>query len=109
MKRQGGLPDNYGVEVLEPFKETMAQEINRVLQFFYAQSQVGAVGLILLAGGCAAIEGADVLIQAKTGTRTVVANPFARMEVASRVRKEALLRDAPALLVACGLALRSFD
>jgi len=109
MKRQGGLPDNYAVEVLEPFKETMAQEINRALQFFYAQSQVGAVDLILLAGGCAAIDGADVLIQAKTGTRVAVANPFLRMDVASRVRKEALLRDAPSLLVACGLALRSFD
>lgn len=109
MKRQGGLPDNYTVEVLEPFKETMAQEINRALQFFYAQSQVGAVDLILLAGGCAAIDGADVLIQAKTGTRVAVANPFLRMDVASRVRREALLRDAPALLVACGLALRSFD
>jgi type IV pilus assembly protein PilM len=109
MKRQGGLPDNYASEVLEPFKETMAQEINRALQFFYAQSQIGAVDLILLAGGCAAIEGSDVLIQAKTGTRVAVANPFARMDVASRVRKEALTRDAPALLVACGLALRSFD
>lgn len=109
MKRQGGLPENYGVEVLEPFKETMAQEINRALQFFYAQSQVGAVDMILLAGGCAAIEGVGTLIQAKTGTRVEVANPFAKMDVASRVRKESLLRDAPAMLVACGLALRSFD
>ena len=28
-KRQGGLPDNYVPEVLEPFKEAMAQQVNR--------------------------------------------------------------------------------
>jgi type IV pilus assembly protein PilM len=41
--RQGGLPDNYGPEVLDPFKETMALEVNRALQFFYSSSQVSAV------------------------------------------------------------------
>ncbi len=38
-KRQGGLPENYIAEVLEPFKETMALEVNRALQFFYSSSQ----------------------------------------------------------------------
>ena len=52
-KRQGGLPDNYGPEVLEPFKESMAQQVNRSLQFFYSSSQVGQADRIVLAGGCA--------------------------------------------------------
>jgi len=30
-KRQGGLPDNYVPEVLEPFKEAMAQQVSRSL------------------------------------------------------------------------------
>lgn len=108
-KRQGGLPDNYEPEVLEPFKSSMAMEISRALQFFYSASQIGAVDHIFVAGGCAAIPGITEVIENKTGTKTSVANPFASMSLASRIRGEVLNNDAPAMMVACGLALRSFD
>lgn len=108
-KRQGGLPDNYEPEVLQPFKESMAQEVNRALQFFYSSSQVGAVDHVVIAGGCASIEGIAELIQSKIDTTTTIANPFANMTISSRVKAEALANDAPALMIACGLALRSFD
>ena len=108
-KRQGGLPDNYQPEVLQPFMESMAQEVNRALQFFYSSSQVGAVDHVVIAGGCASIEGIDKLIQSKIVTSVTVANPFKNMSVSSRVKAEALANDAPALMIACGLALRSFD
>ena len=108
-KRQGGLPDNYEPEVLEPFKESMAQEVNRALQFFYSSSQVGAVDLVVVAGGCASIEGVGELIESKIDTPVAVANPFEGMSVSSRVKGDALANDAPALMIACGLALRSFD
>jgi type IV pilus assembly protein PilM len=108
-KRQGGLPDNYGPEVLDPFKETMALEVNRALQFFYSSSQVGAVDRVVLAGGCASIDGIAGLIESKCGTRVAVANPFADTPVASSVRGQALKNDAPALMISFGLALRSFD
>lgn len=108
-KRQGGLPDNYGPEVLRPFMESMAQEINRALQFFYSSSQVGTVDHVVIAGGCASIVGIDSLVQSKIDTPVSIANPFANMTAAARVRAEALSNDAPALMIACGLALRSFD
>lgn len=108
-KRQGGLPDNYGPEVLEPFKEAMAQQVSRSLQFFYSASQYSHVDHIVLAGGCASIPGADEVIADKTGTPVVVANPFANMALSSRVRAPALGNDAPAMMIATGLALRSFD
>jgi len=108
-KRQGGLPDNYDPEVLEPFKSSMAMEISRALQFFYSASQIGAVDHIFVAGGCAAIPGAVEAIEAKTGTRCSAANPFAGMTVAPRIRKEVIQNDAPAMMIATGLALRSFD
>lgn len=108
-KRQGGLPDNYEPEVLRPFMESMAQEVNRALQFFYSSSQVGAVDIVVAAGGCASIAGIDTLIQSKIDTPVLVANPFANMTAASRVRADALTNDAPAMMIACGLALRSFD
>lgn len=108
-KRQGGLPENYGPEVLEPFKDSMAQQINRALQFFYAASQHDNVDHLVLAGGCASIQGVDETIRAKTGVPVTIANPFSGMNVASKVKKEALANDTPALMIATGLALRSFD
>ena len=108
-KRQGGLPDNYGPEVLDPFKETMALEVNRALQFFYSSSQVGAVDQVVLAGGCASIDGIAGLIESKCGTRVAVANPFAETSMAPGIKGQALKNDAPALMISFGLALRSFD
>ena len=108
-KRQGGLPDNYEPEVLQPFRESMTQEVNRALQFFYSSSQVRAVDHVVIAGGCASISGIDKLISAKLDTKVTIANPFVNMSVASRVRADALANDAPAMMIACGLALRSFD
>lgn len=108
-KKQGGLPDNYGPEVLDPFKEAMAQQVSRSLQFFFSSSQYNNVDHIVLAGGCASILGIDELISEKLGTTTSIANPFANMALSSRVKPHALNSDAPALLIACGLAMRSFD
>lgn len=108
-KRQGGLPGNYEPEVLEPFKQTMAQEIKRALQFFYSSSQVGEVDAVILAGGCASINGIATLIEQEIGKKVTIANPFAHMSIADRVKKEPLMNDTPAMMIACGLALRSFD
>lgn len=108
-KRQGGLPDNYVPEVLDPFKEAMAQQVSRSLQLFYAGSEYSEVDQILLAGGSTSIPGIDDLITEKVGTPTAIANPFANMSLANRVKAQALSNDAPALMIACGLALRSFD
>jgi type IV pilus assembly protein PilM len=108
-KRQGGLPDNYMPEVLEPFKEAMAQQVSRSLQFFFSSSQYSSVDHIVLAGGSASIPGVDELIESKLGTPTTIANPFANMSVASKIRSQTLSNDAPSLMIACGLAMRSFD
>lgn len=108
-KKQGGLPDDYDSEVLIPFKEAVVQQITRSLQFFFAAGQFHDVDYILLAGGSASIADLDRLIEERTGTRTLIANPFADMALGSKVNAGALASDAPALMIACGLALRSFD
>ncbi len=109
LKKVGGLPDNYIPEVLEPFKETMSQQVSRFLQFFYTSGQHHTVDMIALAGGCASIPGIDELIESQLGIKTVIANPFANMELSSKVNAQALSNDAPSLMIACGLAMRSFD
>lgn len=109
LKKSGGLPDNYIPEVLEPFKETIAQQVGRFLQFFYTSGQHNTVDLIALAGGCASIPGIDELVESQLGITTVIANPFANMSLSSKVNPQSLSKDAPSLIIACGLALRSFN
>lgn len=108
-KRQGGLPESYEVEVLEPFKEALVQQVSRLLQFFYAGSDFNRVDQVVLAGGCASIAGIGSLVEEQLGVPTVIANPLANMALGPRVQAHALAQDAPALMIACGLALRSFD
>ncbi len=108
-KRNGGLPDSFESEVLGPFRETLALEVARALQFFFTSTQYNEVSHILLAGGSAMIPGLDDAVAARTQVNTLIANPFASMELASRIRPRQLAQDAPALMIACGLALRRFD
>lgn len=108
-KKQGGLPDDYEPEVLEPFKDAVVQQVARSLQFFFSSSQYNDVDHIILAGGVSSMEGLAELVQEKLGTPSTIANPFADMSISSRVNAVALSSDAPAMMIACGLALRSFD
>ncbi len=108
-KKQGGLPDDYQEEVLEPFKEAVLQQVTRSLQFFFSSSQYDDVDYIVLAGGTSSIDGLAGMIETKLGTPTIVANPFVDMSLSSRVDADALANDAPAMMISCGLAMRSFD
>jgi len=108
-KRQGGLPENYEAEVLQPFMDTLALEVARAIQFFFSSSQFNRVDHILLAGGCAMIPGLDEIVATRAQSSTMIANPFASMALSSRIKPKQLTLDAPALLIACGLAMRRFD
>lgn len=108
-KRKGTLPESYDTEVLQPYSETLAMEIGRAMQLFTTSTQYRQVDQILLAGGGAMIPGIDEVVSQRTGTPTMVVNPFANMAVNSKIRPQALTADAPSLFVACGLAMRRFD
>ena len=108
-KRDGGLPEEYDADVLQPFVEKMGLEIARALHFFFSSTPHNQVAQIVLSGGCAAIPGVDAAINRRTQVPTVIANPFINMEVSSKIRAKTLGQDAPSLMVACGLALRRFD
>ncbi|HDZ16198.1 hypothetical protein LCGC14_0774650 [marine sediment metagenome] len=109
-KKDGSLPEDYIPKVLEPFKRSMAMTVTRALQFFFsASTQYQTIDHIILAGGCASIDGIDTMIEQETGTSTSIVNPFAEMSLGSRVKIQALTNDAPSMMIACGLAMRSFD
>ena len=108
-KRHGGLPDNYITDVLDPFKRAMVQQIARSLQFFVSSSANRGIDSIVLAGGCSSIVGVEKLVEQNLGIPAYVANPFINMALSNKVKPQSLSNDAPAMMTACGLALRSFD
>ena len=108
-KRTGGLPETYDAEVLRPFMENAALEIQRAMQFFFTSSQFNSIEHILLVGGSAVIPGLEEVVSARTQVNTLIANPFASMALNPRIQLKKLVADAPSLMIACGLAMRRFD
>jgi type IV pilus assembly protein PilM len=110
VKKEGGLPDNYQTEVLDPFIDDMCQQVSRSLQFFLA-SGAGREQpeKILICGGCANIAGAAEVIKSRVGIEAEKGDPLGQMKLSSRAKTQSVKKDATALLTACGLALRSFD
>ena len=109
LKRSGTPPDNYEAEILHPFIENLAQEVARALQFFFTSTPYNEVHHIILAGGSVLVPGVAELVGQRTNVNTLLADPFAGMAISPRIRAKQLAADAPALMVACGLALRKFD
>jgi len=107
-KKSGDLPENYGHELLTPFLESAALEVTRAIQFFYTSTPYTRVDQLFLAGGCALIPGLLDLIANRTKISTAVISPFKGMTLGPSVRESALRAEAPAYLVACGLAMRRF-
>ena len=108
-KRKGGLPDSYENEVLQPFMQSLSTEVARALQFFTSSTQYNRVDHLVLAGGCAAIPAIDAMVQDRTQVNTIIANPFQSMSLATKVKQQQATIDAPALLIACGLAMRGVN
>ncbi len=108
-KRHGGLPENYEHDVLVPFIGNVVGEVSRAMQLFLTSTQFTEVNYIILSGGCATLAGLGDAVAASTQVNTLVANPFEQMTLSGRIKPRQLQADAPALMIACGLALRRFD
>ena len=108
-KKAGDLPEGYERELLGPFLESAALEVTRAIQFFFTSTPYTRIDQIFLAGGCAIIPGLVELVADRTKISASVVSPFKGMQLAPNVREKQLRIEAPAYLVACGLAMRRFD
>lgn len=102
------LPPNYVFEVLAPFQTILIQQIRRAIQMFLTSSGADKVDYLLVSGGTASIEGLEKLLTDELGIHTIIANPFNSMEIGKTINADKLAKIAPQLMVATGLALRSF-
>lgn len=108
--RNGELTADFVEDALPRFADQAAQQIDRSLQFFFSSSsQHERIDQILLAGGCALLPEIDTRIGETLGIPTAVANPLAGMRASQAARRNRVESEAPALMVATGLALRAFD
>ncbi len=107
-KLTNDLAPNYTFEVLAPFHTILVQQIRRAIQMFLTASGKEKIDYLVISGGSALVEGVEQLLTEELGIHTVIANPFAGMEISDNINKEELIHTAPRFMVASGLALRSF-
>ncbi len=107
-KKRNELPEDLVRGYVEPFKQTAAQQISRSLQFYYSSGTHGELEVLLLAGGVSALPELASTVEQELGIQTQVANPFSGMVFGSKVNRAKFDGDASSLVLACGLALRSF-
>ncbi|ALT78297.1 MAG: pilus assembly protein PilM [Burkholderiaceae bacterium] len=107
-KLANDLPDDFVTVVLNPFVDSLSQEIGRALQYFFTSTPHHKVHYVMLAGGTATLPGLKERVTELTGFACMVVNPFENMALGSSVRESKLQREAPAYLTACGLAMRRF-
>ncbi len=62
---------------------------------------------MVLAGGSSVLPGLAERLAQESGMEVTIANPLARMKVTNRIDVQTLSGDAPAMLTACGLAMRA--
>jgi type IV pilus assembly protein PilM len=107
-KLANDLPEDYESSVLNPFVDTLSQEIGRALQYFFTSTPHHKVHYVMLAGGTATLPGLKERVTDLTGFACMVVNPFENMQMGSAVRESKMRREAPSYLTACGLAMRRF-
>jgi type IV pilus assembly protein PilM len=94
-------------DAILPVLGEFVTELRRSIDYFRSRYPSDTVDQILLCGGSARIPQLDQFIQSDLGVPTVIADPFASVNVASRqVSSERLSDIAPAFAVAVGLATR---
>lgn len=107
-KRNGDLPEDYVSGVLEPFVDSLAQEIGRALQFFFTSTPHHRVDHIMLAGGSSSLPGLIEAVMRHAGFPCDLVNPFEGMQISSGLRDKKALQEAASYLTATGLAMRRF-
>lgn len=96
------------IEALDAFKDSLSQQINRALQFFYSGTTFNHVDRVILAGGSASLPRLDAIVEERVKLPISIANPFQQMSLSPQINAKDLLCEAPCLMVAVGLALRGF-
>ena len=106
---RGDLPEDYTQRALNPFLQDLAMEMGRSLDFYASNHPDHPVDWVVISGGCALLPGVMEALRDQLGVEVTIANPFAGMKKGPMLSQQHLETVAPRLMVATGLALRSFE
>ncbi len=108
-KRTITLPDNDPFDVLASFLKELSDQIKRILQIFNLSNTCSShVGSVFIAGENASLPKLKQTLTSNLKLPVFLCNPFIDMSVDASINRNDLNDVAPALLIACGLAIRSF-
>ena len=95
--------------ILSNFRNALLEQMTRSLQFFYSANPSANVEQVLLTGGVAAMPAFADHASRMLGIPVAVADPFADVLLPDSMDASELTSDAPAFMLACGLALRGLE
>lgn len=104
----GTAPDNWFTDTFPLFLATLQQQIQRVLQMYASTTHQPQPTQILLAGGAAVTPQITQELSKELGIEVTIFNPFESASIAEKVNTETLIKIAPQLAIAAGLASRGF-
>ena len=102
-------PAGFEDELLEPFRQSVIQQISRALQFYSSSSDYSGINTLFLTGGAAATPGLAEALGDEVGISCELTDPLQGLRLAPSIKASEFERARPALTTACGLALRGFD
>ncbi|MGY6631998.1 MAG: type IV pilus assembly protein PilM [Wenzhouxiangella sp.] len=102
-------PAGFEDEVLEPFRLNIVQQISRALQFYASSSDYTSLSNLFVTGGGAAIPGLPEAVGNEVGISCEMADPLKDLRLSPKINVRALDKSRPAMMTACGLAMRGFD
>lgn len=111
MMNSAEKPSDYQIQVADRFNIQVAQEIQRVLQFYYttqSNEQFSDVKHIFLTGNASQQLGLPETIFSQTNTATECIHPIMYAAGGNKIDLSQLQIDASSLTIAFGLALRGF-
>lgn len=110
IKRLERQPERSVADLFAGFREDMAQQVSRSLQFFLAShDNAGQPVQVLVSGGCARLPGVAEAVAERLRIPTQVVDPLGHMSVSARAEAQGVRRRDTSLMTACGLAMRNFD
>lgn len=105
--RESNLPEDSGSTIIEPFLDSLASQVGRLLQVFFSATGESTLDHVVLSGGCSGLARSAEVVGQYLGVDTRVGNPFLGLEFATGIDAARLRADGHAWMIAAGLAMRS--
>ena len=105
----GTLPETWKQDAYPMFLANLQQNINRALQVYISASGKTRPSSLLICGGGGYIKSLPDDLTTDLGIEVICFNPFTNMVIAENVNQDDLEQVTGQLIIAAGLASRSFQ